>query len=155
MSGFKCKGMVTSQEAFTKVFETGGEDFSAMDPEGIMLTKTEDDYANLKSVEALAKKKEGENPTPLTWEDVVGVCKEWNEVKEHGKAFCCMGMSAMGELQETPFIVDATEVEKQDPLTLGDDTGSMKMEFYAEILGGAAAKLGVVTSLVATMVFMN
>ena len=150
MSGFKCKGMVLSQETFTKMAETA--DLSAIDPEGILLTKAEDDFANFKTMEALGKKTD-----PLTWEDVLGVCKEWNEVKEYGKAFCCQGMSADGELQAGPNIVDATEVVKQDPLTLGEagSPETMTLDIYAEILGGAATKLGVVTSLVATMVFMN
>ena len=112
MSGFKCKGMVYTEDSFTKVFQSGGEDLSAMDPKGLLLVSKEEDYASLKSVEALAEKKEGENPTPLTWEDVLGVCREWNEVKEHGKAFCCSGMATGDELQETPSIIDATEVEK-------------------------------------------
>ena len=55
------------------------------------------------------------------------------------------------------YIVDATEVEKQDPLIFGAENPdfAVTMEFYSHIFGGAAAKLGVITALVATVVFMN
>ena len=96
MSGFKCKGLVLTEEAFGKVFASGGEDTSPMDPDGLLLSKDED-FAALPAVDAMmAKSNDGAS---LTWEDLTKVCRAWDEAKEHGKAFCCMGYIVSGELQ--------------------------------------------------------
>ena len=86
MSGFKCKGMVLTEEAFGKVMASGGEDMSPIDPDGLLLSK-DGDFDDLAAQEALDKKDKG----TIVWEDLTKVCKEWNEAKEHGKAFCCFG----------------------------------------------------------------
>ena len=97
MSGFKCKGLVLTEEAFGKVFASGGEDMSPIDPDGLLLSK-EEDFDALPAYDVMmAKRKDGAS---LTWEDLTKVCRAWDEAKEHGKAFCCMGSSVSGELQE-------------------------------------------------------
>ena len=88
MSGFKCKGLVLTEEAFGKVFASGGEDMSPIDPDGLLLSK-EEDFVALPAYDLMmAKRNDGAS---LTWEDLTKVCRAWDEAKEHGKAFCCMG----------------------------------------------------------------
>ena len=150
MSGLKCKGLVYTTESLTATMTSEGKDTSLVDPSGLYLMK-EGDFDGLPEEEAVSQKQKDD--IPITWKDLVGVCKAWGEAREYGKTFCCTGAAVGGDMQEGVQIVDATEVENQDPLLLFDE---FEMIVYSEIIeAGAAGKLGVVTTLVATMVFMN
>ena len=153
MSGYKCGGLVFTSDTLMTVMASEGKDLSSIDPNGLLLTKDIKDFDGLSATKALEQKaKDG----TVAWEDLTKVCKEWGEAKEHGKAFCCQGMTGNGEFDsEGITIFDATKVEKQDPVKLDFGEGeAYELIYYAEIMG-AAGKLGVLTTLVATMVFMN
>ena len=86
-SGYKCKGMVLTEEAYGAMAASRGEDMSPIDPDGLLLAKNED-FGALPAYEAMmAKGKED-----LIWFDLTEVCRAWYEAKEHGKTFCCLGL---------------------------------------------------------------
>ena len=91
MSGFKCKGLVYTTDTFMDAMASDGKDKSSMDPDGLLLSK-EEDFESLKELKAVNEKQTAE--TPITWEDLLGVCRAWGEAKDYGKAFCCTAASS-------------------------------------------------------------
>ena len=161
MSGLKCKGLAYTSDSFLAMFMAEPFETSHIDPNGLILSK-QDDFEENYAMHAVKEKKNA--GISLSWNDLLKICKKWDEDTKYGKPFCCTGYYR-GEFETIVQIFDATEVESQDQLKI-DFGGEFNVDVYSEIVGldegaasgaasGAAGKLGVLTTILATMVFMN
>ena len=139
-----CKGVIFTKEAFTSVMLSGGEDLSAIDPEGLLASK-DDDFKVLP----------GKDDWPASWEGVIASCRAWYDAKNWGKAFCCQGSETSGEWGSEPGLVFNTgKTASADPIDVSFGEFEVKINPYAEAFK-SATRLGGVAIVMAAVTLMQ